>query len=115
MISLLLVLAPGALAGRTWYVDGMGADTEHLGIAISLNVIGSGASTTIIDGQRAGPVIAILGYPNAQVVSLSNITIRTVANQMPLAAKLGPVGGLGPVCSLPKTALVELPSFTAHD
>lgn len=23
MISLLLVLAPGALAGRTWYVDGM--------------------------------------------------------------------------------------------
>jgi len=47
--------------------------TERLGIAISLNVIGSGARTTIIDGQAAGSVI---GISSPAQVTLSNITVR---------------------------------------
>jgi hypothetical protein len=46
---------------------------KNLGIAISLNIIGSGARTTIIDGQAAGPVIVI---SSPAQVTLSNITIR---------------------------------------
>jgi hypothetical protein len=46
---------------------------EHLTIGISLNVIGAGASTTIIDGASVGRVISI---PNASAsVTLSNLTI----------------------------------------
>ena len=48
--------------------------TENLTIGLSLNVIGSGASTTIIDGNAAGAVLTI---PTASAqVTLSNITIR---------------------------------------
>ena len=48
--------------------------TENLTIGINLNVIGSGASTTIIDGASAGRVINI---PNtSSSVTLSNLTIR---------------------------------------
>jgi hypothetical protein len=47
--------------------------TENLTIGFSLNVIGSGASTTIIDGGGAGRVVTI---SNASIVTLSNVTIR---------------------------------------
>jgi hypothetical protein len=48
--------------------------TEYLTIGMSLNVIGAGASTTVIDGALAGRVLSI---PNAgSVVTLSNVTIR---------------------------------------
>jgi hypothetical protein len=46
---------------------------ENLIIGFSLKLIGSGASTTIIDGNAAGTVITISS--NTQV-TLSNITIR---------------------------------------
>src|SRR5438874_1318012 len=50
---------------------------ENLTISSSLTVIGSGASTTIIDGQAAGSVVTI---PNSSAqVTLSNITIRNGA------------------------------------
>ncbi|MBV8071149.1 MAG: hypothetical protein JO270_14670 [Acidobacteriaceae bacterium] len=45
--------------------------TENLTIAINLNIIGSGASTTIIDGGGAGRVVT-----NSGLVHLSQITIR---------------------------------------
>jgi len=48
--------------------------TENLTIGISLNVIGSGASTTIIDGGRTGRVVTI-PISNVQV-NLANVTIR---------------------------------------
>jgi len=47
---------------------------ENLTIGLSLRVIGSGASTTIIDGKTAGRVI-LISSANAQV-TLSNVTIR---------------------------------------
>jgi hypothetical protein len=47
---------------------------ENLTIGLSLKVIGSGASTTIIDGKAAGRVI-VISSANAQV-TLSNVTIR---------------------------------------
>jgi hypothetical protein len=48
--------------------------TENLTIGISLTIVGSGASTTIIDGKAAGTVITI---PNSwDQVTLSNVTIR---------------------------------------
>lgn len=48
--------------------------TELLTISISLKLIGSGAATTIIDGQGGGTVVTI---PNtASHVSLSMVTIR---------------------------------------
>ena len=51
-----------------------GTYAEHLTIGISLELIGAGASTTIIDGSRTGRVIMI---PNAgSVVTLANVTIR---------------------------------------
>src|SRR5215471_17313466 len=47
---------------------------ENLTIGISLNVIGSGASTTIIDGAASGTVVTI---PSATAhVTLSKLTIR---------------------------------------
>jgi hypothetical protein len=39
----------------------------------------------------------------------------TVANQMTLAAELGPIGGIGTRLLPPKTARTELPSTTARD
>ena len=39
----------------------------------------------------------------------------TVANQMALAAELGPVGWIGTRLRPPKTARTELPSTTARD
>jgi hypothetical protein len=47
--------------------------TENLAISFSLNVIGSGASTTIIDGGRASTVVTI---STGSVVTLSGLTIR---------------------------------------
>jgi hypothetical protein len=46
---------------------------ENLTIATSLNVIGSGASTTIIDGGHRGRVVTVSGA--AVHVTLSNVTI----------------------------------------
>jgi len=48
--------------------------TENLTISFSLNVIGSGAGTTIIDGGRVGRVVTI-PHSNVQV-NLANVTIR---------------------------------------
>lgn len=48
--------------------------TEHLSIEISLNLIGSAASTTIIDGGGANTVVRISS--TSAVVTLSNLTIR---------------------------------------
>ncbi|MBV9499229.1 MAG: hypothetical protein JO138_07630 [Acidobacteriaceae bacterium] len=50
-----------------------GTYNENLTIGFSLNLIGSGASTTIIDGQAAGSVIVI---SSSAQVTLSNLTIR---------------------------------------
>jgi hypothetical protein len=51
-----------------------GTYAEHLTIGVSLELIGAGASTTIIDGSRTDRVITI---PNAgSVVTLANVTIR---------------------------------------
>src|SRR5215469_6490251 len=48
--------------------------TENLTIGFSLNVIGSGANTAIIDGGGGGTVVAI---PNTTShVAISNLTIR---------------------------------------
>jgi hypothetical protein len=47
--------------------------TENLTISISLKVIGSGASTTIIDGGFSGTVVTIF---NTSSVTLSKLTIR---------------------------------------
>jgi hypothetical protein len=48
--------------------------TENLTISVNLKLVGSGASTTIIDGGSAGTVVTI---PTANAhVALSNITIR---------------------------------------
>jgi len=47
--------------------------TENLTIAISLTLIGSGASTTVIDGRHGGVVVTV--NPKAKV-SLSKFTIR---------------------------------------
>ena len=54
---------------------------EHLTIGINLNVIGSGASTTFLNGALAGRVVTISS--SSASVSLSNLTIRS-----------GQVGGL---------------------
>jgi nitrous oxidase accessory protein NosD len=50
--------------------------TENLIIGISLNVIGSGANTTIIDGGGHGRVVTILTIPNHSTVTLSDVTIE---------------------------------------
>jgi len=42
---------------------------ERLSIGISLNVIGSGARTTIIDGNAAGTVIAVSNHHALRAVS----------------------------------------------
>jgi hypothetical protein len=47
--------------------------TENLTIGFSLNVIGSGANTTIIDGGGVNSVVTI---PNYGLVMLSDVTIR---------------------------------------
>ena len=47
--------------------------TEHLTIRVSLNVIGSGAGTTIIDGGSTGPVVDVY---SPSTVTISNVTIR---------------------------------------
>lgn len=48
---------------------------ENLYITFSLNMIGSGASTTIIDGQGTRGTVMSVSSVNAQV-TLSNVTIR---------------------------------------
>jgi hypothetical protein len=47
---------------------------ENLTINISLNVIGAGAKTTVIDGQGTGRVINIYNF--RPVVTVSNLTLR---------------------------------------
>jgi len=48
--------------------------SEHLIIGISLNLIGSGASTTIIDGAKANTVVTI--STSSAKVNLSGVTIQ---------------------------------------
>jgi hypothetical protein len=108
-LAFLLALSPAALAGTTWYVNGVsGSDTdnclspttacktvrhtislalsgdtirvaaatytENLTLDESLNILGAGASTTIIDGGGARTVVTI---PNSTAhVTLSKLTIR---------------------------------------
>ena len=48
--------------------------TENLTIGFSLNIIGSGASTTIIDGGRVGSVISI--FNSGTNLTLSELTIQ---------------------------------------
>jgi hypothetical protein len=48
--------------------------TENLTIGFSLNIIGSGASRTIIDGGQTGTVVAISN--SSALVTLSKLTIR---------------------------------------
>ena len=102
-------LASTAMAGTTWYVNGVnGSDTnnclsataacktighaislalsgdsikvapatyaENLSISISLKVIGSGASTTIIDGGGVSTVVTIAS--TSANVMLSNVTLQ---------------------------------------
>jgi len=51
--------------------------TENLTIDHALGIIGSGAPTTIVDGNQAGSVITISAAPKAQIhVRLSGLTIR---------------------------------------
>jgi len=48
--------------------------TETLTVSLNLNLIGAGASTTIIDGRASGTVVSI-SNPTAHV-TLSNLTVR---------------------------------------
>jgi hypothetical protein len=75
-------------ASGDFIVVAAGTYTEHLTIGISLNVIGSGASTTIVDGGLAGRVANI---PNSGTsVTLSNVTIRNGL----VAVSVGKGGGI---------------------
>lgn len=47
---------------------------EHLDITVNLTIVGSGASTTFLDGNRSGRVVAISN--TTAHVTLSNLTIR---------------------------------------
>jgi len=47
---------------------------EHLNIAVNLTIVGSGASTTFIDGSASGRVVTISN--TTAHVTLSNLTIR---------------------------------------
>ena len=106
-LALFLALAPAAMAGNTWYVDGVhGNDRnsckspqtacktighaislakssdsirvaaatykENLTISFSLNVIGAGATATIVDGGGVATVFSVSGAN----VNLSGMTIR---------------------------------------
>jgi hypothetical protein len=109
LLATFLALASTALAGTTWYVNGVsGSDGnnclsstaacktighaislassgdsvrvaaatysyQNLSISISLVILGSGASTTIIDGGASGRVVTI---SNGAHVTLSKLTIR---------------------------------------
>jgi hypothetical protein len=108
LFALFLLPGANALAGATWYVNGVdGGDsndclsaqtpcktighaislassgdsimvaaatyTENLTIGLSVNVIGSGASTTIIDANGGSVVTVSVVTAN---VTLSNLTIR---------------------------------------
>jgi len=110
VVALILFAAvPTALAGTTWYVNGVSGSnsnnctspttacktikhaialassgdtimvaaatyTENLIIGFSLRIVGSGASTTIIDGGALNKVITISNA--AAHVTLSKLTIR---------------------------------------
>jgi hypothetical protein len=109
LLATFLALASTALAGTTWYVNGVsGSDGnnclssttacktighaislassgdsvrvaaatysyQNLSISISLVILGSGASTTIIDGGASGRVVTV---SNGAHVTLSKLTIR---------------------------------------
>jgi hypothetical protein len=60
-------------ASRDSIVIAAATYAEHITIASSLNLIGSGASTTIIDGGRKNRVVTV---STVGVVSISNVTIR---------------------------------------
>jgi hypothetical protein len=53
---------------------GAGTYKENLAVPFNLTIVGSGAQTTIIDGARSGPVVAITN-PSANV-ALSGVTIH---------------------------------------
>jgi hypothetical protein len=132
--TLLLTLAPAAMARTTWYADGVNGNdnnncktpqtacktighaislassgdsvrvspaiyTENLTISINLNLIGSGASTTIIDGGALTTVVTV--QSSAASVSLSKFTIRNgkssagggISNQGTLTLNYSTVSG----------------------
>jgi len=53
--------------------------SENLTIAVSLNVIGAGATTTIIDGGAVGTVVTISDA--SATVTLSKLTIQNGSAQ----------------------------------
>ena len=100
LVGLFLALASAALASNTWYVDGVNGNdnnecktpqtsrslrrgtlrvapaiyTENLTISISLNIFGSNATTTIVDGGGIGTVFVISS--TTANVKFSKLTIR---------------------------------------
>jgi hypothetical protein len=52
---------------------------EHIGIPFSLRIVGSGASTTAIDGQGSTSVERLVGISIGASVTLSQLTIRNSA------------------------------------
>ena len=92
-----------------------------------LRVIATVAQHTIRTMARS-PSLALQGWNGINQCEglLRIVTIRareldgernttTVTNQMTLAAKLGPIGGIGTCLLPPKTARTELPSTIARD
>jgi len=111
LVSVLLLLAPVAVASTTWYVDGVNGNDrndcktrqtacktikhaiylaspgdsikvapatyhERLVINIGLKIVGSGANTTIFDGQSLG-IYRVVQVSNTLLpVTISNVTIR---------------------------------------
>lgn len=65
--------------------------TEGIGFAISLSILGAGASTTIIDGGGTGRVVTISS--SSAHVTLSGLTIRN-GNALHFAAGIDNVGKL---------------------
>ena len=65
---------------------------EHLAIGTSLELIGAGASTTIIDGTGTGRVI---GIPAGSVVTLANVTVRNGRPPLGFGVFGGGIGNSG--------------------
>ena len=63
-----------AASGDTVMVSAATYYTEALTVSLNLNLIGAGASTTIIDGRASGTVVTISN--TTAHVTLSNLTIR---------------------------------------
>lgn len=81
--------------------------TENLTIGISLNVLGAGASTTILDGGGAGTVVTI--HNTGTSVILSRMTVRNgqatdgggVYNSGNLTITSTTISGNGASCAIP--------------